>query len=153
MEEWAALNPWTALVEAFDEAVETWRSRRAAPVPGATEQASLTDKTSRLSWLDAIRALELDDAVRRSVERGRAYGLDFQEATEEASFKGAMTLVGCSLLWISLLLLILSAWLPQLGWAILPVFGVFLVMQLLRWVVPEGPPSSQDPTKSGKTMV
>jgi hypothetical protein len=40
------------------------------------------------------------------------------------------------MLWISLMLLILSAWLPWLGWVIAPVFGIFLVMQLLRWVVP-----------------
>ena len=48
-----------------------------------------------------------------------------------------MTLVGCGLLWGSLLLLILSRWLPWLGWAIAPVFGVFLIMQLLRWVLPK----------------
>jgi hypothetical protein len=142
VEEWPAQNPWTALVQAFDDAVETWRSRTKAPSPGDTDQTSLTDETGRLGWLDAIRALELDDAARRSVERGRAYSLDFPEATEEASFKGAMTLVGCSLLWISLLLVILSAWLPQLGWAILPFFGIFLVMQLLRWVVPGGSAAS-----------
>jgi predicted dehydrogenase len=153
VEEWPAQNPWTALVEAFDDAVDVWRSRRPAPLPGETERWSLTDETVGLGWLDAIRAQELDAAARRSVERGRAYSLDFPEATEEASFKGAMTLVGCSLLWISLLLVILSAWLPQLGWAILPFFGIFLVMQLLRWVVPGGRTSSQDPTKSGKTMV
>jgi hypothetical protein len=34
------------------------------------------------------------------------------------------------------MLLILSAWLPWLGWIIAPVFGIFLVLQLLRWLVP-----------------
>src|SRR5262249_26250756 len=47
------------------------------------------------AWQDEIRSLELDDAVRRSVARRRASTLEYQDATEEASFKGAMTLVGC----------------------------------------------------------
>lgn len=138
VEEWPSLNPWTALVDAFDAAVDEWRMRRRVSQPGETEQACLTEATPRLGWLDAIRALELDDAVRRSVRYRRAYSLDFPEATEEASFKGAMTLVGCGLLWLSLLLLIMSVWIPALGWLILPVFGVFLVMQALRWAVPGG---------------
>ena len=43
-------------------------------------------------------------------------------------------------------LLLLSAWLPFLGWLILPVFGLFLMMQLLRWLVParsERPPAAE----------
>ena len=140
--DWPALNPWSSLVDAFDSAVDAWRTRRRATQPGEQDQTSLTDDAPRLGWLDAIRALELDDAVRRSVQRRRAYSMDFPEATEEASFKGAMTLVGCSLLWLSLMLLILSVWMPALGWLILPVISVFLVMQLLRWAVPrENKPS------------
>ncbi len=136
-EEWPALHPWAAVVDVFDAAVDDWRGRRRLLVPGATGTACLTSQSSRLGWLDAIRALELDDAARRSVERRRAYNLDFQEATEEASFKGTMTLVGCGLLWLSLLLLILSMWISWLGWFILPAFGVFLVLQVFRWVVPK----------------
>jgi hypothetical protein len=111
-ETWDAFDPWAALVNEFD------RAERG------------------LTWQDAIRGLELDDAARRSVHRRRTSTLEFQEVTEEASFKGTMTLVGCSILWISLLLLILSAWFPWLGWIIAPVFGVFLAMQVLRWVLP-----------------
>jgi hypothetical protein len=40
------------------------------------------------------------------------------------------------MLWISLLLLILSRWVPWLGYLIVPVFLVFLVLQLLRWIIP-----------------
>ena len=139
VEEWPAANPWTDLVDAFDAALDNWRTRRRALQPGAQDKTCLTEPSPRLGWLDAIRALELDDAARRSAELRRAYSLDFQEATEEASFKGAMTLVGCSLLWLSVLLLIMSVWLPNLGWLILPIFGVFLVMQILRWAVPTKP--------------
>jgi predicted dehydrogenase len=137
VEEWAAANPWAAMVEEFEEALEGWRTRRRIVQPGVQDQTSLTEAAPRLGWLDAIRALELDDAVRRSVQRRRAYSLDFQEATEEASFKGAMTLVGCSLLWLSLLMLILSVWIPSAGWLVLPIFGFFLILQFLRWAVPE----------------
>lgn len=137
VEEWPAMHPWANLVEEFDAAVDEWRTRRRLTVPGAMELTSLTAQPSRLGWQDAVRALELDDAARRSVERRRAVSLDFQEATEEASFKGAMTLVGCGLLWLSLLLLILSVWMPRLGWVILPFIGIFILLQVLRWIVPK----------------
>ena len=134
LEEWPALHPWAALVESFEESLRQFPRPAAKKVrlPGTT--SSDTFVHGRLGWLDAIRALELDDAVRRSISRRRASTLEFQEMTEEACFKGTMTLVGCSLLWISLMLLILSV--PWLGWFIAPVFAVFLVMQLLRWLVP-----------------
>lgn len=120
VEEWPPFHPWAALVDVLDAAL-----------------ARRSGGTRRITWRDAVRSLELDDAVRRSVARRRASTLDFQEVTEEATFKGTMTLMGCALLWISLMLLILSAWLPWLGWFILPVFGLFLVMQALGWVVPQ----------------
>jgi len=47
-----------------------------------------------------------------------------------------MTLAGCSLIWLTLIVLILSAWIPWLAWLIVPALGVFLVMQVLRWIVP-----------------
>ncbi len=127
VETWEEVNPWLALAEAFESALRQNQvgRRDVEPVGPAGP-----------TWQDAIRGLELDDAARRSVHRRRISTLEFQEATEEAGFKGTMTLVGCSMLWISLMLLILSAWVPWLGWIIAPVFGVFLVMQLLRWVVP-----------------
>ena len=121
-ETWEAWNPWVALVEEFEQAA------------------------CGLTWQDEVRCLELDDAARRSVERRRASTLEYQEATEEASFKGTMTLVGCGLLWGSLILLIASVWLPVLGWLILPVFGFFLVLQLLRWFVPPKQPAAGPPS-------
>ena len=62
--------------------------------------------------------------------------MDYQEASEEVGFKGTMTLVGCGLLWCVLLLLILSAWFPKVGWLIIPVLVLFLALQLLRWLIP-----------------
>ena len=45
-----------------------------------------------------------------------------------------MTLVGCTIFWVSLMLLILSIWIPWLGWIILPALGVFLVFQMVGWM-------------------
>jgi hypothetical protein len=47
-----------------------------------------------------------------------------------------MTLVGCSLVWLALIVLIVSAWYPLLAWLIVPLFGTFLILQALRWIVP-----------------
>jgi predicted dehydrogenase len=142
-ETWETWNPWPALVEVFELATATPRPkaegdelRNSGPeaAPGAVAPA-------RLGWQDAVRSLELDDAARRSAEKRRASALEYQEASEEAGFKGTMTLFGCGLLWGSLLLLILSRWVPWAGWLIAPLFGLFLVMQLFRWVARKPPPS------------
>jgi predicted dehydrogenase len=123
-ETWPAWNPWPPLVEAFERAV-------------AGDGAS--------AWHEEVRCLELDDAARRSVERRRANTLDLQEINEEVGFKGTMTLLGCGLIWGSLVLLILSWWQPWLGWLIAPLFGVFLVMQLLRGLVPPAETPAEPP--------
>jgi predicted dehydrogenase len=115
--EWPALHPWAAVVEAFEQAL----ADRAAP---------------GLGWQDEQRALELDDAARRSIARRRSSTLEYQEATEEASFKGTMTLVGCGLLWVSVILVVLSPMQPKILWLIAPVFGVFLALQVFRWIIP-----------------
>jgi predicted dehydrogenase len=125
-ENWPAWSPWLPLVAAFEDAV-------------AQTEAAGSMRASGPTWHDATRGLELDDAARRSVERRRASTLEYQEATEEASFKGTMTLVGCGMLWGMILLLILSHWVPQLGWIILPLLAVFIVLQFLRWLVPRRP--------------
>src|SRR5579875_7687 len=119
-EYWPHWDPWPALVAAFEQAL--LRSPQAQPCP---------------NWQDALRALELDAAARRSVEKRRASVLEYQEATEEVGFKSTMTLVGCSLLWSVLLLLILSVWWPKLGFLIVPLIVVFLGSQLLRYLVPK----------------
>src|SRR5262249_21952392 len=116
-EYWQPWDPWPALIETFEQMVDS-----SAPREGH----------QTLSWQDSIRALELDDAARRGVEKRRASVLEYPEATEEVGFKGTMTLVGCSLLWGVLLLLILSVWWPKLGFLIVPMIVVFLGLQFLR---------------------
>lgn len=134
IETWDAVHPWLALIERFEQAVVENAVRK--PQPGRPDDACLTKTPPMLGWQDELRALELDDAARRSAERGRSNTLDLQETTEEASFKGTMTLVGCSLIWLTVVVLIVSVWIPWLAWLIVPVFAVFLVLQALRWIVP-----------------
>ena len=62
--------------------------------------------------------------------------VDMFRRIEATGFKGTMTLVGCGLIWVILILLILSRWFPTLGWVILPVLLFFLGLQVLRWLVP-----------------
>jgi hypothetical protein len=132
-EGWDEWEPWPQLVEIFEEAV-----------------ASAPKHAPALSWEDEVRCLELDDAARRSLERRRSSTLEFQEDFEEATFKGTMTLMGCGLLWGSLLLLILSRWISWLGWLILPLFVMFLAMQFLRRVIPTRDPPAADSEKQQK---
>jgi predicted dehydrogenase len=121
---WERWDAWPALVTAFEATV---RKEFYSPV-----------------WQDEVRALELDDAARRSVERRRVNLMEYQEASEEVGFKGTMTLVGCAMVWIVFLLLIASRWVPWVGWLILPLLVLFIGMQLLRWVIPSEPPETKD---------
>ncbi len=134
---------WARLVARFDAAVERLRATPRA-APGSGPAAAPGDGPS---WLDAIRAAELDDAARRSIERRRAVALEYQEVSEDVGFKGTMTLVGCGLLWFIPVLLVLSIWLPQVGWLIVPVLFGFLLLQLLRWFVPPAAGAPQPPPR------
>lgn len=111
-------DAWADLLERFEKAVEG---------------------SPTLRWRDEVRCLELDDAARRSVERRRVGLMEYQEATEEVGFKGTMTMAGCGVLWLVLLLLIASRWVPLVGWLILPLLVGFVAMQLFRWVLRERP--------------
>jgi hypothetical protein len=132
---------WSALAEEFDREVEfVSRVARAEPAAGGKERPG-----AKVSWLDEVRALELDDAAARSLSRRRSSLMEYQEASEEVGFKGTMTLVGCALLWGVVLLLVMAAWQPWLLWLVLPAILVFLALQLLRWVVPGGRPGGSAP--------
>jgi len=131
-EEQGPWDAWAGLVPIFEAAVER-RSKGPLLALGAGKELEVR---SLPSWHDEIRALELDTAARRSVEHRRALVLEYQEASEEVGFKGTMTLAGCGVLWGIFFLLILSAWLPRLGWLIVPLLAGFLVLQLFRWIIP-----------------
>ncbi len=110
------------------------RDLPSSPLPAVVRSAPT------LTWQDEIRCLELDEAARRSLFRRRTTILEYQEANEEVGFKGTMTLVGCGLLWIILVVLILSAWLPSLVFVIPPLLVIFLGLQFLQFLTKKTPP-------------
>ncbi len=122
-EAWETWEPGPALAAVFEAAM----ARRAAE---PRKQGRPPSRQPSLSWQDEVRCLELDDAARRSVHHRRATALEYPDATEEAGVKGTMTLVGCALLWGILLLVILSAWQPWLGYLIVPALILFLALQV-----------------------
>lgn len=127
-------DAWAALVPVFEAAIED-QTRGASK--GPNDKPLLAPRAGKIvTWQDEIRALELDAAARRSVEYRRAIVLEYQEANEEVGFKGTMTLAGCGVLWGIFFLLILSMWLPRLGWLIVPLLAGFLMLQLFRWIIP-----------------
>jgi predicted dehydrogenase len=145
-ETWERWDPWPALVAEFDAAVailrKTPEEKAAAPRPLVT-------------WQDAIRAVELDDAARRSIEKRRSSLLEYQEASEDVGFKGTMTLVGCVVLWLLPLVLLSTmlvrpigwvelpggfwVYVPHIAWLVVPVLAVFLILQLFRYLIPKAP--------------
>jgi predicted dehydrogenase len=133
---WDSIDRWQPLVKVFDAAIDEWR--RSPTFSPAGSEPERKSSPIYPSWQDEIRILEIEDAARRSVAHHRTVNLEYPEATEEAGFKGTMTLLGCGLLWGLILLLVLSRWLPWLGWVVIPLIIVFLALQLLRWVVPPG---------------
>ncbi len=135
-EGWDAWDPWPVLAEVVEDVIALARTR----ADGRTDGLAL-------SWQDAVRCLELDDAARRSVAKRRVSQLEYPEASEEVTFKGTMTLIGCGLLWGIILLVILSRWVTWLGWTVGPVLGTFLLLQLLRWIIPSLKPDSHKETK------
>jgi predicted dehydrogenase len=137
-ESWPAWEPWPTLVTTFEDAVAASAAGSPGPPPTGPE-AGRGAVRGHVTWQDEVRGLELDDAARRSIARRRASTLEYQEVSEEVGFKGTMTLVGCGMLWVMILLVILSHWFPALGWAIIPLLAIFLGLQLLRWIIPKEP--------------
>jgi myo-inositol 2-dehydrogenase/D-chiro-inositol 1-dehydrogenase len=94
------------------------------------------------TWLDACRAIELTETIDRSLKRGRTIELHFDEYSEQGTFKGLMTSLGCGLLVAALVIMLLAALGGRLGlpfaqhWAsfLLLLFGAFLALQFLRLV-------------------
>jgi myo-inositol 2-dehydrogenase/D-chiro-inositol 1-dehydrogenase len=102
------------------------------------------------SWLDACRAVELAETIDRSLAKGRTIELHLEDHSEQTTFKGTMTSLGCGLLVVALMIMLLAAVAGNLGrwqplflplaqhWAVLLVglLGLFLALQAFRLVFP-----------------
>jgi hypothetical protein len=111
----------------------------ALAVTGLVEALENRD-VNRSTWSDALRAMELTDTIEISLRRGRMIDVHPQQLTEELSFRGMMSAVGCGVLLILPPLLLLLGWLGDLlglpvarYWShgLLALLAVFLLVQLL----------------------
>jgi predicted dehydrogenase len=93
-------------------------------------------------WIDAARSVELAETIDRSLEKGRTIELYYEDYTEQGTFKGTMTSIGCGLLILTLFLLGAVAIADHVGlpyarawpYVLLGGLGVFLLLQLLMLV-------------------
>jgi myo-inositol 2-dehydrogenase/D-chiro-inositol 1-dehydrogenase len=91
--------------------------------------------------IDGTRAMELSEAVMRSLRRGRTIDLHYESISEDSTFKSVMTSTGCMILLgaLSVLPLALAGpalgipWTIYLAYAIPPVLVLFVGSQLLRF--------------------
>jgi myo-inositol 2-dehydrogenase/D-chiro-inositol 1-dehydrogenase len=90
--------------------------------------------------------MELAEAAARSLRRGRTVDLHYEEISEEASFKGVMTSLGCAVL-LGILVVLPAAlmgpamglpWTIYLAWAIPPLLVGFILLQTLRFAIRRG---------------
>jgi myo-inositol 2-dehydrogenase/D-chiro-inositol 1-dehydrogenase len=96
------------------------------------------------TWLDACRSVELAETIARSLKRGRTIELHYEDFSEQSTFKGMMTSLGCGLLVAALFIMLLAAVGGRLGlpfarhWVtlLLLLLGLFLALQALRLVFP-----------------
>jgi predicted dehydrogenase len=121
---------------------------------GATAKVELDRLLSLLDrgeiepdWSDASRAVELSDSIERSLKKSRTVDLYNEDFTEQGTFKGTMTSLGCGLLLISLGMLVVGVagvtmgikWATYWPQALFLVLVAFLGLQLLKLVFPDQP--------------
>lgn len=117
-------SPAAALVEVWTGAA----LREAEPVPGLME---------------GIRAMEVAEGAMRSLRRGRAIDLYYEEISEANNFKTIMTSVGCLMVFgvifgLPLILAGPAIGLPftlYLGYLIPLAFGGFALLQFLKFAI------------------
>ena len=108
----------------------------------AALQSAVQGEEPPPNWTDACRDVELADSIDRSLAKGRTVEVYFEDYTEQGTFKGTMTSLGCGLLMLSLVLLPIVAIADRLGvplvkhWAffLLGIFVLFLLLQGLKLV-------------------
>lgn len=107
-------------------------------------QAARAGQPLHPNWLEGSQTLELADAVEHSLQRGRTVQLHYETPSEQSTFKGLMSGVGCFLLigvpaFVIIATTAVHAGIPLADYwpyALLGLLGFFLLLQLLRLVFP-----------------
>lgn len=119
-------------------------------------QAVSEGKDDSATWPEAVRAMEMADTIEISLRRGRMIDVHHQQLTEQLSFKGTMSALGCGVLLLLPPLLLLLGWLAELlgiplarYWphALLGLLALFLLLQVLPRLLM----SPSDATRSGRS--
>jgi len=142
---------WSHDADSADGAGEGIASGYVAETAFKNLTAAMAGAAPRPSWTDAVRSVELLEAVERSLRRGRQVELRWDENTEASNFKSTMTALGCGLLVFGLLAIVAAAvgqkvaeklgfvWLAaRLGewpWWLLAFLLIFLAMQGLKVLI------------------
>jgi myo-inositol 2-dehydrogenase/D-chiro-inositol 1-dehydrogenase len=100
-------------------------------------------ETPSPSLLDGTRAMELAEAVSRSLRRGRTIELHYESISEESTFKSVMTSTGCMVFLASFAVLLLSMagaavgmkWMLYIPYIIPPALVLFVVLQTFRLAI------------------
>lgn len=161
-------GPWRLEVAAeAPQTFEDWSPARAAI---DTLSAAQAGEPGSPTWTDAVRSVELVEAVERSLRRGRQVELRWDDNTEASNFKSTMTAVGCGLLLFGLVAIVAAAvgqkvaeklgflWLAaRLGewpWWLLGLLVSFLSLQALRLVIADkvAPPAAETPLEEQERL-
>ncbi len=108
--------PWT-----LDLTVTGSTSRQEFPGwdPAATAldqfEAAIEGRLATPDWVDASRSVELAETIDRSLKKSRTIELYYEDYTEEGTFKGTMTSLGCGLLLLGMFLLAVVGIAEQMG--------------------------------------
>jgi len=131
--------PWTLELSVDGESriqeFDVWDAAAASLEQLAT---AIAGGTPRPDWVDAARAVELADTIDRSLQKSRTIELYYEDYTEDATFKGTMTSVGCGLLLLGIFVLALVGIAEQMKipyvrfwpYVLVGLFGIFLFLQL-----------------------
>lgn len=130
------------VTSAADSSDQHFATFDAARTGWARIERALAGEPYAPSWNDACRAVELAETIERSLIKGRTVDLHFEDYSEQSTFKGTMTSLGCGLLLLGLMVVVVASVAEGLGmplfrfWphVLLGVLAVFLALQGLRLV-------------------
>jgi predicted dehydrogenase len=112
------------------------------PAPALAHLAAAIETPVRDAdaWLSACRDQEAAEAVDRSLQRGRTIELYNEPHTEDASFKGIMSMGGCVLLLGVLVIVILAALveglqLPARNWPLWRLWPLYLLVSIVAFLL------------------